>query len=111
MFGQFDQNFGIPAIDIQGGYFGNTAPAPDSGVAAEPGSGAALTLPGGPTSTGGAPAAGLPDAAPPALGAPSPLGGGPLAPGGGATPTPAMPESAPAAPAAGLGSPFGKVGV
>jgi hypothetical protein len=113
MFGSnFDANFGIPAfplqgVDPQGGLFGvNTPPLSDPAAAQ---SGSPLALPGGPaspTSASGAPATAGPSQ--PSLGAPSPLGGGVLSPGGGAAPSPA-PETA--APAAGVGSPFGRASV
>ena len=105
MFGSnFDANFGIPAfpfdgMDPQGGMLGTNVqpPAGQPAPAAPP---AAAAPPSGPT-----------PAAPPAPGAPSPLGGGVLAPGG-AQQQPAPTDSAQGqAPAAGIGSPFGKAGV
>lgn len=103
MFGNFDQNFGIPAFpyqgqDPQGGFLGTNV-APES----DPAAAGAVSLPGGPTSPQpSAPAAGMsPAPQPPTVGSPSPLAGGPLAPQA----TPPTPETAPAA---GIGSPFGK---
>ena len=104
MFGSnFDANFGIPtfpqAIDAQGGYLGPNA-APDPMASQN----AAVTTPVAPI---GAPTGGLPATpAAPALGSPSPLAGGPLSPGGPQT-QPAAPEAG-IAPAAGIGSPFGR---
>ncbi len=117
MFGSnFDTNFGLPAFpfqgqDPQGGMLGTNVPTGDPTA---PGSDS--LLPGGPTApqpaAGAAPAVGLPAAPPqPALGAPSPLGGGVLSPGAGA-PQPSLGNPTDqTAPAAGVGSPFGKVGV
>lgn len=104
MFGSsYDTNFGLPAFpfqgaDPQGGYLGvNVSPE------ADPAAAGAQSLPGGPTSspTGAAPAAPAPPAA-------SPLAGGPLSPGG-AAPLGGVPDTSQGqAPAAGIGSPFGK---
>ena len=107
MFGSnFDANFGIPTfpqgIDAQGGYLGPNAPA----VGQDPMSQNAAPSIGQPTAPA-APTAGGP-AATPALGQPSPLAGGPLSPGGAQPQTqPTSPEAG-VAPAAGIGSPFGK---
>lgn len=94
MFGSnFFGNFGLPdfpyqGADPQGGYLGGNVPNDPLGQNAQP-----------------------PAATPPAIAAPSPLAGGPLAPGAGQTPQQpnANPES-PQAPAAGIGSPFQKIG-
>ena len=106
MFGSnFTANFGIPdfpyqGADAQGGYLGaNAAPTPTGG----PSQNVAI---GQPTTNPGAPTAG--PAATPALGQPSPLAGGPLSPGGPPPQTqPTVPEAT-TAPAAGIGSPFGR---
>jgi len=104
MFGSnFFGNFGIPeqqpfpyqGADPQGGMLGPNTPGP--GQSAAPGGPAA---PAAPIAGQGTPPA------PPTLGAPSPLAGSPLAPGGGMTPP--QPEQPGQAPAAGVGSPFGR---
>ncbi len=102
MFGSdFFAQFGIPAfplqgMDPQGGALGTNVPPQ-------------IDPSGNHTSS---PPAGQPPASPPASGAYNPLALGPLSPGGGAAgvsqPTP--PEQAPA-PAAGIGSQFGKPGL
>lgn len=107
MFGSnFDANFGIPTfpqgIDAQGGYLGANAPVPGQ----QPSQNVAPAAPASPI---GAPTGGQPAApAAPALGSPSPLAGGPLSPGGGQPPQAPAPEAG-VAPAAGVGSPFGRV--
>ena len=114
MFGNFDQKFGLPAfplegIDPQGGLFGVNVPPSSDPTAAQPLPGSAQ-----PTPRAGmpAPAAGLPEkGAQPALGAPSPLGGGVLSPGSGLGPVSMNDPGPREAPAAGVGSPFGKVNV
>lgn len=106
MFGSsFDQNFGLPAfpyqgIDPQGGALGvNVEPT------ADPAAAGSAALPGGPTSS----TPGSMPAAPTPATLSSPLGAGPLSPTG-ATPTLGAPSDASQgqAPAAGVGSPFGK---
>jgi hypothetical protein len=118
MFGDFLQNFGLNAfpwdsLDAQGGLFGQNAPqtpligSQNAGTAPAPGSGPAA--PGGGNNI--QPVA-APQGSPPASPAASPMspgGGSPLG-NPGATGAPATPNSAPpqpAAPAAGVGSPFG----
>ena len=107
MFGSnFTANFGIPdfpyqGADAQGGYLAPNAPGQDPSQNAAPSIGQPTTNPVASTGEIGGAAA-------PA--SPSPLAGGPLAPGGagvGTAPAPA-PEAGGAAPAAGIGSPFGK---
>jgi hypothetical protein len=98
-FGIPDPSFGYQGADAQGGYLGpNATPDPMAG-----GSQNAAPAP------IGSPAGGLPSAPQqPAPAAPSPLAGGPLAPGGAQPQTqPTAPEAG-VAPAAGIGSPFGK---
>lgn len=115
MFGNFDQTFGIPVLepmDPQAALFGANMPPPG---AQGPGQGPGLNLPGAPAAAPAAgvtpPAAGMPEKpAGPALGAPSALGGGVLSPGAGAAPAP-LGDTQPTAPAAGVGSPLGKVSV
>jgi hypothetical protein len=100
----FFGNFGIPdfgyqGADAQGGYLGPNA-APDPMAQASQNAAPAPI---------GSPAGGLPSAPQqPTPAAPSPLAGGPLAPGGAQPQTqPTAPEAG-VAPAAGIGSPFGK---
>jgi hypothetical protein len=105
-FGIPDPSFGYKGADAQGGYLGpNDAPDQASQNAAPAG------IPGTPGVSAGIPAP--PQQPTPA--APSPLAGGPLAPGGippGAASPGAIHTSdntiEQTAPAAGIGSPFGK---
>ena len=100
MFGNFAQNFGLnfplQGADVQGGMFGQNAPAPD------PGAQGGLPAPAPQPNAG--PAAGM--AAPSAGPQPSPLAS-PLGPGQQQQPQPSLPDQA-AAPAVGVGSPLGK---
>lgn len=104
MFGSnFAANFGLPdfgyqGADPQGGYFAPNAP-PAAGQ--NPSQNAA---PSGGQLNLGTPSPGIAQSP---IAAASPLAGGPLAPGGGQPPQ--QPNANPeAAPAAGVGSPFGK---
>jgi hypothetical protein len=98
-FGIPDPSFGYQGADAQGGYLSTNAPVPGQ----DPSQSAA------PAAPIGSPAGGLPSAPQqPTPAAPSPLAGGPLAPGGAQPQTqPTTPEAG-VAPAAGIGSPFGK---
>jgi hypothetical protein len=102
MFGNFAENFGLnfplQGADVQGGMFGQNAPAPETGGASQGG------LPAPTPPPAAAPAAGM--AAPSAAPQSSPLAS-PLGPGQQQQPQPSLPDQA-AAPAVGVGSPLGK---
>ena len=98
---QFGLNFPLQTIDSQGGLLGPNAPTtPEIGSQSLGGSLAAPTM-----AAPQAPAAPTAGAATPTPPAASPLGS-PLAPGG--NPMGEAPDTAPTAPAAGMGSPLGR---
>lgn len=106
---QFGLNFPLQTIDPQGGMLGPNAPTtPEVGSQSLGGTGA-------PTMAAPQAPQGTPPAAPSAAAAttPSPPAssplGSPLAPGGAGLSGQPTPDSGPTAPAAGVGSPLGKV--
>lgn len=107
MFGDFMQQFGLQfpfqTVDTQGGMLGQNTPQGPQLGSTFPGTGTAAA-PATPPAPQASPAAGVGGPSPPPT-APSPLAS-PLSPGQAQLPMPAAPEQS--APAAGVGSQFGK---
>lgn len=128
MFGDFLQQFGLNfSVDPQGGLFAPAGPPDQPGNALAPpapggpGGGLNMAAPGGgsakaPPGVTAPPGTITPSPAPatapqPATAVPSPLASPLALGGGGANGTLAPPQNEPAAPAAGVGSQFGKTGL